>query len=32
MAWIGAGICEKHYPVNDAIWDDYIASMRAMGW
>lgn len=30
VSWIGAGICQQHYPVNDTIWDEYIASMQAM--
>lgn len=30
-AWIGAGICAKHYPVSDIAWDEYIAAMQAIG-
>ncbi len=29
--WIGAGICARHYPVSDAVWDEFIASLSALG-
>lgn len=31
IAYIGAGICHKHYEVSEAVYDEYNASMLAMG-
>jgi len=31
LAWIGAGICQQHYPVADDVWYHYVESMQALG-
>ena len=31
VAYIGAGICEEHYEVSEEIYQEYIASIEAMG-
>ena len=31
IAYIGAGICQQHYEVSEAIYDGFIASMKAIG-
>lgn len=32
LAWVGAGICARHYEVDAATWSDYHESLQAQGF
>jgi len=31
-AWIGAGICQRHYEVSPAIWEEFLRSQQQQGF